>query len=74
MPELIAEGPDEYVDLNVRLARDISWRRALHATLRNRLAVSPLMDAARFVADLEAGYRQMWRTWCAAQRLRRSPP
>jgi protein O-GlcNAc transferase len=69
MPELIADGPDDYVHLNVRLARDISWRRTLHATLRNRLAVSPLMDAARFVVDLEAGYRQMWRAWCAVQHL-----
>jgi protein O-GlcNAc transferase len=74
MPELIADDPDEYIDLNVRLARDAGWRNALRATLRNRLAASPLMDPVRFVADLEAGYRQMWRAWCAAQRLSRSSP
>jgi predicted O-linked N-acetylglucosamine transferase (SPINDLY family) len=62
--ELIAETPEEYVELNVRLGHDAEWRRALRATLRDRLHASPLMDAAKFVADLEAGYRFMWRTWC----------
>jgi protein O-GlcNAc transferase len=64
--ELIARSPDEYVELNVRLARDREWRNALRSTLRGRLAASPLMDVPRFVADLEAGYRQMWQTWCAS--------
>jgi predicted O-linked N-acetylglucosamine transferase (SPINDLY family) len=67
-PELIASGPREYVDLNLRLVRDTSWRNTLRATLRNRLAASPLMDSVRFAADLEAGYRHMWRAWCASQR------
>jgi len=66
--ELIAENPDEYVDLNVRLARDAEWRRALRATLRDRLRTSPLMDVAIFVADLEAAYRFMWEKWCTTSR------
>ena len=64
MPELIAAGADEYVAINLRLAGDARWRSELRRTLRQCLAASPLMDASRFVADLEAGYRQMWRTWC----------
>ena len=71
LPELIARSPAEYVDLNVRLACDRGWRDRLRTTLRNRLATSPLMDGAAFVADLESAYRQMWRTWCgSAQPLR----
>ena len=66
MPELVAGSEDDYVKLNVRLARDANWRQALRASLRPRLAASPLMDAPRFVADLEAAYRQMWRRWCSA--------
>jgi protein O-GlcNAc transferase len=27
---------------------------------------SPLMDVPRFVRNIEATYRQMWRTWCDA--------
>jgi predicted O-linked N-acetylglucosamine transferase (SPINDLY family) len=64
MPELIATGADEYVAINVGLAGDFRWRSEFRKTLRQRLAASPLMDVSRFVADLEAGYREMWRTWC----------
>jgi predicted O-linked N-acetylglucosamine transferase (SPINDLY family) len=67
MPELIAESADAYVERNVQLAQDPGWRRELRATLRIRLAASPLMDARRFVADLEDGYRKMWRDWCASR-------
>jgi predicted O-linked N-acetylglucosamine transferase (SPINDLY family) len=61
LDELIADTPDAYVRLNVRLARDSSWRLALRATLRERLVHSPLMDVPRFIYDLEAAYRDMWR-------------
>lgn len=67
LPELIARTSEEYVEINLRLARDPAWRNALRASLRQRLAASSLMDAGRFVADLEAGYRQMWRRWCESQ-------
>ena len=72
--ELIAHNPDEYVDINVRLARDADWRTRLRHTLRPRLVVSPLMDAKQFVADLEARYRQLWRAWCASGTSTQSPP
>jgi predicted O-linked N-acetylglucosamine transferase (SPINDLY family) len=62
--ELVAATPEEYVALNVRLANDGGWRRRLRQSLRRRLASSPLMDAPRFVANLEAAYRRMWRDWC----------
>ena len=68
LPELIASGSDDYVNLDVSLARNQSWRSELRATLRDRLANSPLMDGPTFVADLESAYRQMWRAWCGAQR------
>ena len=67
MPELIAQSPDDYVELNVRLAQDHKWRKELRSTLRARLTGSPLMDTPRFVADLETGYREMWRQWCLSR-------
>ena len=39
----------------------------VRATLRPRMEQSPLMDAPRFARNIEAAYRQMWRTWCRAQ-------
>jgi predicted O-linked N-acetylglucosamine transferase (SPINDLY family) len=68
LPELIASSPDEYVALNVRLARDVGWRVALRSTLRSRLTASPVMDAVAFVADLEVAYAEMWRGWCSRRR------
>ena len=65
LPELIAMTPDEYVDVNLHLAHDTTWRNALRASLRMRMKTSPLMETPKFVAALEAGYRHMWRSWCA---------
>jgi predicted O-linked N-acetylglucosamine transferase (SPINDLY family) len=65
LPELVAETPAAYVDINLRLARDHAWRSRLRSSLRERLVGSPLMDADTFVADLESCYRGMWRSWCA---------
>ena len=68
LDELIAGAtPEEYVDVNVRLAHDGIWRKALRASLRARMEASPLMDTSKFVAALEAGYRQMWRNWCSTE-------
>ena len=63
--ELIARDVDEYVAIAVRLASDLPRLAKLRRTLRPRLAVSPLADAAGFARQLEAAYRQIWQTWCA---------
>jgi protein O-GlcNAc transferase len=67
MDELIATSPEEYVDLNVRLATNNDWRDELHRTLREKLRRSALMDIARFTENLESAYRTMWREWCKSQ-------
>ena len=64
LPELIAQDQDDYLRLAVQLAADMTRLADLRATLRTRLAASPLMDAPRFARHLEAAYREMWRTWC----------
>lgn len=75
--EFVARTPDEYVERAIRVARDRDRLGALRATLRARVAASPLIDAQEFVASLEAAYRGMWRAWCEdpnfgfAQRVRR---
>ena len=65
LAELVAATPREYVAVNVRLARDETLRNRLRTSLRARMEASPLMNAPKFVAGLEAGYRHMWRSYCS---------
>ncbi len=65
LPELIAETSAQYVDNAARLAGDLPRLAGLRAGLRQRFALSPLMDYAGFARGLEAAYRDMWRSWIA---------
>jgi predicted O-linked N-acetylglucosamine transferase (SPINDLY family) len=64
LTELVAYSDDEFVQIAASLAGDLSRLAALRSTLRDRMSASPLMDAPRFARNMEAAYRQMWRTWC----------
>jgi predicted O-linked N-acetylglucosamine transferase (SPINDLY family) len=66
-PELIAESADEFVAIAVELANNSGRLAELRTSLRQRLEKSPLMDASRFAANVEAAYRGMWRRWCAGR-------
>jgi protein O-GlcNAc transferase len=66
LPELATASPDQYVNVAVQLANDRSKLVELRASLRQRLGSSALMDAPRFARNLEAAYRQMWKSWCAS--------
>ena len=58
--DCIAQTPDEYVELAVRLGMDFTLLATARADLRRRMARSPLMNAPQFVNALERAYRQMW--------------
>ena len=64
--DLIATTPQEYVDTAVRLAEDLPRLAEIRVGLRQRMLESPLMDGPLFARNMEACYRQAWRTWCAA--------
>jgi predicted O-linked N-acetylglucosamine transferase (SPINDLY family) len=68
LPKLIAKSPDEYVEIAAALAGDLVKLSSLRSGMRKRVAASPLFDGATFTANLETAYRQMWQTWCAAQK------
>jgi predicted O-linked N-acetylglucosamine transferase (SPINDLY family) len=68
LPEWIARDAGAYAATGKRLTSDIAELAAIRAGLRDRVLASPLFDAPRFARNLEAAIRQMWRTWCAAQR------
>jgi predicted O-linked N-acetylglucosamine transferase (SPINDLY family) len=65
LANLVAQTPDEYVAKAVQLAGDLPRLADIRAGLRRRMLESPLMDGQSFAGDMEAAYRQAWRTWCA---------
>ena len=67
LTELIAKTPEEYVQIAVDLAKDTYKLANLRASLRPRMAASPLCDGKGFTRTLEQAYREMWRKWCNAQ-------
>ena len=69
---LIAGDEVEYVEIGKRLAGDVESLDRLRLGLRERMEASPLMDADRFVRNLEAAYRDMWRHWCGGSSQERA--
>ena len=67
LPQMIADGRDDYIRLVTSLAGDLPRLSAWRSTLRGRMKASAFMDAPRFARNVEHAYRQMWRTWCAKQ-------
>jgi predicted O-linked N-acetylglucosamine transferase (SPINDLY family) len=64
LPELIAKTPRQYVEIATSLTKDLPRLADLRLALRSRMQASPLMDSPRFARNIEAAYRQMWRSWC----------
>jgi len=67
LPELIAKDRGDYADIVVALATRPALLREIRTGLRERFARSPLMDGARYAANLERALREIWRRWCAEQ-------
>jgi len=64
--ELAGQTPEQFVQIAVDLAKDLPRLKELRATLRQRMAASPLTDGPRFARNIESAYRQMWRKWTSA--------
>ncbi len=56
--DLVATTPADFARIAVGLAHDKPRLSELHASLRERMRRSPLMDAPRFARSLESAYRE----------------
>jgi protein O-GlcNAc transferase len=65
LPELVAQTPEQYVQLAVDLANNPDRLKELRAELRPRLQESPLMDGRQLARDIASAYRNAWRKYCA---------
>jgi protein O-GlcNAc transferase len=65
MTELIASSEDEYTKIAIALSHDHRRLSELRGSLRPKLMNSTLMNAPRFVRNLEMVFRTMWQKHCA---------
>lgn len=66
LDELTAGDENEYLTIAVRLAGDPSRLASYRASIRKRMAASPLRDEIGFSRRFEAALREAWSRWCAA--------
>ncbi len=61
LPELVADSPQAYEALALKLARDPAWRQRLREKLAANRHTHALFDTERFCRNMEALYLDMWR-------------
>lgn len=64
LERLIAKTEEEYIELALKLASDVSALSDLRSTLRELMAKSPVCNGTKFTRDLESAYRSMWHRYC----------
>lgn len=60
LPDWVAADADDYVRKAIGFAGDVAGLAKLRAGLRQRVASSPLFDAARFARGFEQVLRRLW--------------
>ncbi|MBU0673692.1 MAG: tetratricopeptide repeat protein [Proteobacteria bacterium] len=63
MDQLVSQSEEGYKKRALSLAGDPERLCDLRSSLRQRMEVSPLMDAQRFSQEIEKGYRKIWLKW-----------
>jgi predicted O-linked N-acetylglucosamine transferase (SPINDLY family) len=67
LSEMIAFTSEDYITRAVELGRDLERLAELRMRLRTQLMDSPVADARRYRADVEAALVEMWRAWCGTR-------
>ncbi|MBB4367697.1 putative O-linked N-acetylglucosamine transferase (SPINDLY family) [Bradyrhizobium sp. cir1] len=64
----VAEDDDGYIEIARKFASQPALLAKLRADLPAKIAASPAGNVEIYTRELEAGYRQFWRDYCAAAR------
>ena len=64
--EWLAYSPEQYLELAVKSASNLSSLAKLRASLRTRMLASELCDGPAFVEQLEGVYRELWQRYIVA--------
>ena len=69
LPSFAAQSPEEYVKKAIALAVEPDALTQIRATIRQRLAASPLCNYKLITNDIENAYRQMWQDYCCSKEI-----
>ncbi|MBV8165303.1 MAG: hypothetical protein JO021_00830, partial [Alphaproteobacteria bacterium] len=64
---LVGQSTDDFVAIAARLAGDRAALSALRATLRGRMAASPLCDGPGFARAVGGAFRRIWQERCGSK-------
>lgn len=67
LSELIAQTPEEYVNIAASLANNIDRLISLRSEMRGRMERSALAEQKRFTCNLEEMFRTVWKKWCMSE-------
>ncbi len=65
MEDWVTENEAEFVAIGERWANNLEGLAVMRSSLRARFEASPMRDGPGLARAIEAGYRQLWRDWCA---------
>ncbi|MEA2734286.1 MAG: hypothetical protein QOE14_737, partial [Humisphaera sp.] len=66
LEHLVAQTPQQYVEIATRLSEDREPLSRLRAELRPRMQSSPLFDGRGLAGEMESAFRQAWQRWCSS--------
>jgi predicted O-linked N-acetylglucosamine transferase (SPINDLY family) len=61
---LVASSDEELIEIAVGLANDRDKLAELRLGMRERMADSPLTDAADYAREMQRLFREIWIRWC----------
>ncbi|KAF6169233.1 hypothetical protein GIB67_013663 [Kingdonia uniflora] len=64
LEHLVAQTENEYFQLAVKLASDITALSNLRMSLRDLMTNSPVCDGQKFTLGLESAFRKLWGRYC----------
>ena len=67
LADMVADSPEQYIKAAEFLAGIVDKIPDLRNNVRQALRSSAYMDERGFMRELEAAYRDMWRSWCRAR-------
>lgn len=67
LPEFVAQDEQGYFECVLRWVNDLPHLNEIRNSLRDRILSQPSNSPDQYTREVEAAFRNMWRTWCQRQ-------